>query len=66
MYEKGVLRRVLERYLSYGLEERLRLDVTDSAADLRDDDIGAGLLARPVNELLDLICDVRDNLYGGT
>ena len=46
------------------LEERQRLDVADRAADLGDDDVGLGLLGEPVDAVLDLVRDVRDDLDG--
>ena len=52
--------------LASGLDERLRLDVTDGAPDLGDDHIGdltvgVGLAHRP-DAILDLVGDVRDHL----
>ena len=47
-----------------GLEKRLALDIADRAADLGDDDIRAGLFADLIDELLDLVGDVRDDLHG--
>ncbi len=46
------------------LEKRLRLDVADGAADLRDDDVGVGDLGYRANPGLDLVRDVRDHLHG--
>src|SRR5437764_11590849 len=45
------------------LEERLRLDVTDGAADLGDDDVGRRRLGGTANPRLDLVRDVRDHLH---
>src|SRR5262249_22188368 len=48
------------------LQERKRLDITDGAADLGDDHVAVGGLAGPADPLLDLVRDVRDDLYRGT
>jgi len=59
----------LVAHLARRLDERLRLDVADRAADLRDDDVGrvlpvrAGLRLQP-HAPLDLVGDVRDDLHG--
>ena len=45
------------------LEERLRLDVTDRATDLRDDDVAVRGLPHSADALLDLVRDVRDHLH---
>ena len=51
--------------LAGGLEERLRLDVANGAADLGDDDVRRVLaLGRKPHAALDLIGDVRDDLDG--
>ena len=60
--EQAVLSSYLERYLSYRLDERLGLDITDRTADLCDDDIGIGLLTNSIDKLFDLVRDVRDYL----
>ena len=46
------------------LQERCALDVAHCAADLGDDHIGVGLLAHPIDALLDLVGDVGDDLNG--
>ena len=46
------------------LQERERLDVTDGAADLRDDDVRGHHLLRAPDAGLDLVRDVRDDLHG--
>ena len=52
------------------LQERLRLDVADGAADLGDDDVGPVSLGVGLSHLqdagLDLVGDVRDHLHGVT
>ena len=45
------------------LQERLRLDVADRAADLGDDDVDLGA-AHVQDARLDLVGDVRDDLHG--
>ena len=60
--EQAVLAPLLDRDLPDGLDERLRLDVTGRSADLRDDDLRVCLLPDPVDEILDLVGDVRDDL----
>ena len=45
------------------LEERLRLDVADRPADLRDDDVGGARLRDRADPRLDLVRDVRDHLH---
>ncbi len=63
MHEKDVVATEFVAKLPRRFEKRLRLDVTDGAADLGDDDIGArffgGLQSHPA---LDLVGDVRDDL----
>lgn len=49
--------------LADGLEERLALDIADRTADFRDDDVSAVRLGDIVDLLLDLVRDVRDDLY---
>lgn len=44
-------------------KERQAFNISDRTADLGDDHIRAGA-AHPVDPLLDLIGDVRDDLYG--
>ena len=46
------------------LEERLRLDVADRAADLSDHDVRVGRLGDRADPRLDLVRDVRDHLHG--
>ena len=64
MHEEDVLAAELVPDLTRGLDERLRLDVTDGAADLGDDDIGLRVLGclQP-HAPLDLVGDVRDDLH---
>ncbi len=46
------------------LQEGQRLDVADSAADLRDEDVAVRRLAGAAHPVLDLVRDVRDHLHG--
>ena len=66
MNEETVLAADFKRNLTHRLEEGLGLDVSDRAADLGDDYIRVGLLADAVDEVLDLVCDMRDDLHGRT
>ena len=50
--------------LARRLDEGQALDVADGAADFRDDDVGAGLLGRAADPLLDGLGHVRDDLHG--
>ena len=54
----------LKRNLSYRFKERLRLDVADSPSYFRDDNIGIGLLADAIHEVLDFICNMGYDLNG--
>ena len=65
MDEEAVLLPNLEGDLPHGLEERLRFDVTDGAANFCDDDVRIGLLADTVDEFLDFVGNVGDDLHGG-
>ena len=55
---------MLQRDLPRRLQEGLALDVAGRAADLGDDHVRAGLFLQTVNEVLDLLRDVRDDLHG--
>ena len=50
--------------LTDGLQEGQALDVADRAADLGDDHVDVGVAGDPGDALLDLVGDVRDDLYG--
>ena len=65
MNEEAVFPAHLQRDLPHCFNKGLGLNVTDGAADLCDDDIRLGLIAHAVNKILDLICDMRDDLHGG-
>ena len=54
---------LLERDLAYGLQEGLALNVADGAAYLGYDDVGGGLLAQGVDELLYLVRHMGDYLH---
>ena len=64
MEVEDVLRADLAPELADRLEERLRLDVADGAADLRDDDVRRVPDGDAPDPLLDLVRDVRDDLDG--
>ena len=50
--------------LTYSLEERQRFNVAHSSTDFSDYEIIVALSAENLHVALDLICDVRYNLYG--
>ena len=62
--EQHVARPHLLLELARRLDEGQALDVADGAADFRDDDVGAGLLGRAADPLLDGLGHVRDDLHG--
>ena len=64
MDEQNVAALLFLPELTRRLDERLGLDVADGAADLGDDDIGAGLIGDAAQALLDGLGDVRDHLHG--
>ena len=66
MDEETVLAAHFQRNLADCLKKRLGFDITDGAADLRDHHVRAGLLSHTINEIFDLVGDVRDDLYGGS
>ena len=64
VHQHGALGAHFHTQLANGFEERLRLDVTDGAADFHQGHVGiAGALD---DATLDLVGDVRDDLDGGT
>ena len=63
MDEQHILLSLLSGYLPDGLEERLRLDIADGAADLGDKHIGLPVV-HLVDAGFDLVGDVRDDLHG--
>ncbi|MNZ69001.1 hypothetical protein D3C78_872830 [compost metagenome] len=63
MHQHGALGADFHTQLADRFEERLRLDVTDSATDFHQGHVGiAGALD---DATLDLVGDVRDHLHGG-
>ena len=63
--EEDVAAAELVADLARRLDERLRLDVADRAADLGDDDVGLRVLVGlQAHAALDLVGDVRDDLHG--
>jgi len=63
MDEQHILLSLLSGYLPDGLEERLRLDIADGAADLGDKHVGLPVV-HLVDAGFDLVGDVRDDLHG--
>ncbi len=63
VHEEGVVAPHFLAELADRLEERLRLDVADRAADFGDHDVVPG--RGPPDRVLDLVGDVRDDLHGG-
>ena len=64
VHEEHVLAAELVAHLAGRLDERLRLDVADRAADLGDDDVGLRRLGGlQAHAALDLVGDVRDHLH---
>ena len=61
--EEAVVAAEVVAHLTGSLEERLRLDVADRAADLGDDDVDVVVRLR-AHAGLDLVGDVRDDLHG--
>ncbi len=64
MQVEHVLGPGLAAELADRLEEGVRLDVADRAADLGDDDVAVRRLPHSADALLDLVRDVRDHLHG--
>ena len=62
MNEAAVLPAVLQTDLTDRLQERLALDISYCAADLRDDNVAVAFLSYVVYEVLDFIRDMRDDL----
>ena len=65
MDEEAVLLAHLQGNLPDCLDEWLGLDVADGSADFRDDDVRVRFLPHPVDEFLDLVCDMGDDLNRG-
>ena len=64
VHEEHVAAAQLVAHLPGRLDERLRLDVADGAADLGDDDVGLRLIVRlQAHAPLDLVGDVRNHLH---
>ena len=64
VYADEILVRQLPLKLTDRLQERLRLHITYSSADLGDDHIEFAGLAEQKHTPLDFISDMRNNLYG--
>ena len=65
MNEQAVFAADLERDLAHRLEERLRFDIADRAADLGDYHVRVRMPAHRIDERLDFVGDVGDDLNGG-
>ena len=63
MNEDGILVPYFMLELTDCLEERLALDVADGTADFNDGNVCLLGSKVPVEAALDLVCDVRDDLY---
>ena len=66
MDEQTVLSAHLQGDLTDCLQKGLGFNITDGTSDFRDDNIGIGLLAYPVDKLFNFVGDMRDDLNGGT
>ena len=64
MNEDGILVPYFMLELTDCLEERLTFDITNGAADFNDGNVCLLGSKVPVKAALDLVCDVRDDLYG--
>ena len=63
MDEERVLLSLLQADLPGGLQKGLALDIAGRAADLGDDHVGLRRLSDAIDEVLDLLRDVRDDLH---
>ena len=59
-----VLFSLFPAYLPDRFDKRLRLNVTDGAADLGHDHIRFGMITDRIDKPLDFICDMRNDLHG--
>ena len=64
MNEQAVFSADFEGDLPRRLDEWLGLDVADGPADFGDDHIGIGFFSDVIDEVLDLVGDMRDDLDG--
>ena len=64
MNKQAIRTAYLVGYLTYGLQEGLRLDIARGASDLRDDNIRLRLLLYRIDKGFDLIRDMGNHLYG--
>jgi len=62
----GIAHSGIFSHLSYRLEEREAFDISNGPTNLRDDDVHVVALSDLANARLDLVRDVRDDLYGCT
>ncbi len=63
VYRNAVFLREFPLKLTHGLNERMRLHVSDRSADFGDDDIVVAGLREQHHPALDFVRDVRDNLH---
>ena len=63
MDQNGIIMAHLMLELTNGFQERLALDITYGTADLNDGDTGLIIRKIAVETALDLIGDMRDDLY---
>ena len=63
MDQNGIIMAHLMLELTNGFQERLALDITYGTADLNDGDTGLIIGKVAVKSALDLIGDMRDDLY---
>jgi hypothetical protein len=66
VHEGSVVAAELQAHLAHRLEEGQRLDVAHRAADLDDGDVhrvGRAAAGAALDEVLDLVGDVRDHLH---
>ena len=64
MDQNGIFMAYVVLELTDGLQERLTLNIADGSAYLYNSDPVLVLLFGPIEPALDLICDVRNHLYG--
>ena len=60
---EGILLSHLMPHLTDCLNKGLALDVADGTADFGNHDVCSSLFTHAVNEVFDLVCDVRNGLY---
>ncbi len=66
VHKQHIAIRALFLKLTSRLDEGLGFDVANSAADLRDNNVGIGLLGDAIQAFFDCVGHMRDNLHGAT